>query len=130
MARAALALAGNVDRKYGPPAQEPAEYFPAICNLAWLLATHPSAEFRNGSEAVRYAEQARHMADAVELPQALDTLAASYAEAGRFQQAVATAEEAIQTAEGQGNESLASAIRDRRKLYQAGKPTTYRPCSC
>ena len=51
----------------------------------------------------------------------LDTLAAAYAEAGRFQDAVRTAEEALQLAGG-GKSALAESLRKRIKPYGAGQP--------
>lgn len=60
----------------------------ATCNsLAWLLATCPDAEFRDGTQAYILAEQLCESA-AWEDADYLDTLAAAYAEAGDFQQAV------------------------------------------
>jgi hypothetical protein len=49
-------------------------------------------------------------------------LAAAYAEAGRFPEAVKTAQRALQLAETQSNTALADAIRSQLKLYQAGIP--------
>jgi tetratricopeptide (TPR) repeat protein len=60
--------------------------------LAWLLATCPNARYRNGAKAVELAKKA------VELnPEAiyLDTLAATYAEVGKFEDAITTQEKAI-----------------------------------
>jgi tetratricopeptide (TPR) repeat protein len=62
-------------------------------NLAWLLATGPQAALRDGRRAVMLAERATAL-----LPNEamyLDTLAAAYAEAGRFADAVRTQEAAI-----------------------------------
>lgn len=60
--------------------------------LAWALATCPDAGLRNGAEAIRWAEKACGRD-----PSAMftDTLAAAYAEAGRWAEAVATQERAI-----------------------------------
>ena len=52
----------------------------------------------------------------------LDTLAAAYAEAGRFPEAVATAEKAEQLATTAGSKKLAGENRQRLELYRAGKP--------
>ena len=51
-----------------------------------MMATDPDPSVRNGSEAVRLAERAVQLTGARE-PTLLDTLAAAYAEAGRFQEA-------------------------------------------
>ena len=53
------------------------------------------------------------------------TLAAAYAEAGRFPNAVTTAERALQLATDQGNTALAEAIRAQITLYQSGFPYRY-----
>jgi len=50
----------------------------------------------------------------------LDTLAAAYAEAGRFQDALGTARRALETTE-RGSE-LAESITRRIALYEAGRP--------
>ncbi len=59
----------------------------AYNNLAWIRATHPDPELRNGAEAVRLAERACALWKDRD-PNLLDTLAAAYAEAGRFPEAV------------------------------------------
>ncbi len=72
--------------------------WPVVFNdMAWLLATHGDAAVRDGDEAVRLAERAVRLTQERH-PALLDTLAASYAAAGRFDDAVATAEEAHQLA--------------------------------
>ena len=58
-------------------------------------------------------------------PVFLGTLATAYAEAGRFPEAVETAQRALQLAEAQSNPALADAIRSKLKLYQAGSPFHY-----
>jgi protein O-mannosyl-transferase len=84
------------------------ENTPSILNnLAWLLSTHPDAAVRDGAEAVRLAERAVDRTNRKQ-PFLLGTLAAAYAEAGRFDDAVKTAEEAIQIAEQHGQKELAA----------------------
>ena len=90
-------------------------------NLAWVLATALQASLRNGHQAVELAQQANQIAGG-ENPIILRTLAAAYAEAGRFPEAVATAQRALQLAETQSNPALADALRSQMKLYQAGFP--------
>ena len=93
----------------------------ALNNLTWLLATHPQDEFRNGAEAVRLGERAVQLTERREVP-FLGTLAAAYAEAGRFEEAIATAEEAIKLAESQGLRDLENRNRELLVLYRSGKP--------
>jgi tetratricopeptide (TPR) repeat protein len=90
-------------------------------NLAWVLAVAPQALLRNGRQAVELALQANQLAGG-ENPIILRTLAAAYAEAGQFPEAVETAQRALQLAETQSNTALANAIRSQMKFYQAGSP--------
>ena len=59
----------------------------SLNNLAWILAANPDATVRNGAEAVALAERACKLTDYKE-PLLVGTLAAAYAEAGRFPEAV------------------------------------------
>ena len=58
-------------------------YVPAMNDAAHALAASPNPSDRNGAEAVRFAERAVQLSGARN-PAYLDTLAAAYAEAGRF----------------------------------------------
>ena len=66
----------------------------ALNNLALVLAAGPKAEFRNGAEAVRLAERACELTHYGK-PVCIGTLAAAYAECGRFPEAVTLAEKAV-----------------------------------
>jgi Flp pilus assembly protein TadD len=90
-------------------------------NLAWLRATDPNAGFRSGTEAVRLAERACELSG-VRDPNLLDTLAAAYAEAGRFPEAVATVEEAISLAVSVGPRGLVPELERRLEGYRGGRP--------
>ena len=96
-------------------------YVAAQNNLAWVLATSPQASLRNGIKAVGLAERANQLAGGKN-PVILATLAAAYAEAGRFPEAIETAQRALRLAEGQSNTALAGALQSQLKLYQAGIP--------
>jgi len=74
--------------------------------LAWLLATSPEDEVRNGPKAVELAQHAVSLTSRLDL-MSLETLSAAYAEAGRFEEAVSTGREALAVAERQGNGSAA-----------------------
>jgi tetratricopeptide (TPR) repeat protein len=94
------------------------EKWPRATNAeAWRLATDPDAALRNGLLAVHLAAQVCE-ATGSQNPIYLDTLAAAYAEAGRFADAQATAEKAMTlTSPGERRESL----RKRLDLYRTGR---------
>ncbi|HEV8062506.1 MAG TPA: tetratricopeptide repeat protein [Gemmataceae bacterium] len=88
-------------------------------NPAWLLATCPKNEVRNGKKAIEYALKAAKLCD-WKIPGVLDTLAAAYAEDGQFALAVKWQKQALEDAEyTKENGAEAQA---RLKLYEAGKP--------
>jgi tetratricopeptide (TPR) repeat protein len=99
------------------------DYVAAQSNLAWLLATAADPSLRNGSEAVVLAERAESESSrSANHAIVLRILAAAYAEAGRFSEAKKTAEQALQTAEAQGNSNLLRALQDEISLYELGLP--------
>ena len=96
--------------------------FPDVLNnLAWLLASGPDPSLRNGPEAVQLAERACQLTE-YRRTIMLGTLAAAYAEAGRFSEAVATAERAIALASASGNQILAAKNHELLQLFRDGKP--------
>jgi Flp pilus assembly protein TadD len=97
------------------------DYVEAQNNMAWVLATCPQASLRNGVKAVGLAEQANQLTGGKN-PVVLCTLAAAYAEAGRFPKAIETVQHAMQLAEAQSNTALAEALQSQLKLYQVGIP--------
>ncbi len=88
---------------------------------ARLLATSPDAALRDGLEAVKLAERAAQLTGG-RRPEILDTLAAAYAEAGRFAEAVQTARRALELASESGDASLVAALQARLALYKSGNP--------
>ena len=89
-------------------------------NLAWSLATHPDATLRNGAEAVRHGERACELTKH-RRAMLVGTLAAAYAEAGRFPDAVATAQKAQALALAEGDQKLAARNAELLELYRAGQ---------
>jgi tetratricopeptide (TPR) repeat protein len=86
----------------------------AVLNaLAWVLATSPNVAVRNGREAVALAEKASQLSDGRN-PAVLRTLAASYAESGRFSEAVVAAQRALRSA---NDPTLVHALEREIKLY-------------
>jgi tetratricopeptide (TPR) repeat protein len=93
----------------------------ALNGLAWALSTSPDASVRDGKRATALAEQAVKLSGHRE-PNALDTLAAACAEAGRFRDAIRAAEEGIALAQRQGDKTKAAELRGRLELYRRGTP--------
>ena len=90
-----------------------------LATLSWILSTADQADARNGRLAVELAQKA--MALSNDSPaDLLDTLAAAYAEAGQFAEAVAAAEKALALARGRPD--LGPAVEFRLQLYRAGHP--------
>jgi len=69
------------------------DFAEALDGLSWILATAASPDSRNGAEAVRMAERACELTARQDAAK-LKTLAAAYAEAGRFPEALAAAQKA------------------------------------
>jgi Tfp pilus assembly protein PilF len=93
----------------------------ALNNLTWILATSSNDELRDGAEAVQLGEQACALTH-YSKPLYIGTLAAAYAECGRFSDAVTTAEKAEKLAAAAGLKDLAEKNRKLLELYQAAKP--------
>jgi spermidine synthase len=85
--------------------------------LAWTLATSRDARIRDPDQAVRLAESLVHSSETPDLNW-LDTLAAAYAAAGRFDDAVRLASQASALAQTQGEAALGEQIRARLALYR------------
>jgi tetratricopeptide (TPR) repeat protein len=86
-------------------------------NLAWVLATSPVDELRDGKRAVELATRA---CEETEYKQAhiLSTLAASYAETGDFKTAMEWSTKAVEAADEKMKENLTKEL----KSYEAKKP--------
>lgn len=97
------------------------EQVDTLNNLAWILATSSDATVRNGAEAVQRAERACHLTDNKQSA-LISTLAAAYAEAGRFPEAVATAERAVKMQTASGDTRMADMNNQLLILYRSGKP--------
>lgn len=68
------------------------DYALAYNDLSWILATCPDEKYRDGKEAIQLAQKALEIRME---PAFMDTFAAAYAEAGKFEEAIATQEKAI-----------------------------------
>jgi len=96
-------------------------HVPALNDLAWLLATCPSAEFRGGAEAVNLAARACELTGWKD-HRYLNTLAASYAEAGLFDAAVKCQKQAIGLLPDDKRRTLQPSYEWWLKQYESGKP--------
>ena len=97
------------------------DFVAALNNLAWVLAAFPEASIRNGDKALRLADRANQLSGSKD-PAVLRTLAAAYAENGRFTEATVTAETGLQLANTQNNSALAKIFEGDLAHYRANAP--------
>jgi len=90
-------------------------------NLAWLLATSPDAHIRDGVQAVKYGERACELTH-YGVTVLVGTLAAAYAEAGRYDDAIAAAQKACALASAAGEQDLLEKNQKLLELYRAHQP--------
>jgi protein O-mannosyl-transferase len=88
---------------------------------AWTLATSSDDKVRNGAQAIKLAEKAAELSSR-RVPAILNTLAAAYAEAGRFDDAIATANQAIELAQSANQTNLVAKIERALALYKSHTP--------
>jgi tetratricopeptide (TPR) repeat protein len=93
----------------------------AQTNLAWLRATCADASLRNGAAALEHAQRANQLCGG-KRADVLNTLAAAYAEAGKFPETLATAHKALELATQQNDRAWVGTLRSWIALYEAGKP--------
>ena len=97
--------------KYDP------NYVPAMNNLSWKLASYHEAEIRDGAKALFWANRAA-TATNHKNPAVLDTLAAAFAETGRFSEAIATLEVALRLAQQEQQADLVQSIKHNLRKYR------------
>src|SRR6476620_9965152 len=90
-------------------------------NIAWVLGTSSDASIRDGVKATEFAEQAVGLSGGRD-PKFIRTLAAAYAESGRFPEAVTTAKQAVMIATMQSKSGLAHVLEEDVRLYRANIP--------
>lgn len=93
----------------------------ALAGIAWIRATVADPSLRNSEQAVTFAERAAAATGRRDLS-VLDALAAAYASAGRFDDAVAIVESGINLATAGGLDAAAAELRQRLILYQRRQP--------
>ena len=92
-----------------------------LAGIAWVLAASPDASVRNGPKAVQLAEEVDKLSGGGD-PVLVSVLAGAYAEAGRFPEAVATAQRSLNLATAKSNARLAAAVQDQLNYYESGRP--------
>ena len=95
-------------------------------DLAWLLATSPDPALRDGQNAVRFAEHGCALTGSKN-PTLLSTLAAAYAEVGRFSDAINKGEEALSLARSAGNDDIATLSENLLTSFRANRPYREEP---
>ena len=93
----------------------------ALDGLAWILSTDANADFRNGAEALKMAEQACALTGRND-PVKLRTLAAAYAETGRFAEAAQTIQTAKELAAKTNRQPLVNECAAMREHFQKSEP--------
>jgi Tfp pilus assembly protein PilF len=93
----------------------------ALSGLAWIRATAADPALRNAEEGIGLAERAVEQTDRRDIA-ALDALAAAYASAGRFAEAIATARTGLDVATSAGLSAVAAQFRERLEAYEQRRP--------
>jgi len=92
----------------------------AMNYLAWIMAAFNEEEFHNPQQAIKLAEHACELTN-YKNADFLDTLSLAYAAAGKFPQAIETAQLALKIAQDSNQNDAAQKIRKSLSLYQAGE---------
>jgi tetratricopeptide (TPR) repeat protein len=120
----ALLQKGSLDEAiahYQKAVQNKPDSVDVLNNLAWLLATCPDAHVRDGVQAVKYAGRACELTH-YGVTVFVGTLAAAYAEAGRYDDAMAAAQKACALATAAGERELLERNQKLLVLYRAHQP--------
>ncbi len=92
-----------------------------LLSLAWVLATSPDASVRDGMKATALARHAHELVGDKN-PMLFRVMAAAYAEAGHFSEAIATIERGVQLATEQNQSDLVDIFQSDLALYQINLP--------
>jgi spermidine synthase len=105
---------------YAVAVQLEPNYAEAHNNLAWLLATIAPAQGGDPVQAVNFAQRACELTG-YKTAAYIDTLANAYAAAGRYEDAVAMAQKAIELARSAGQLQLVGEIEAHLELFRKGQ---------
>lgn len=86
-------------------------------NLAWVLATSPEDDLRDGKRAIELATKACELTE-FKTPHILSTLAATYAETGDFETAIKWSQKSVELDDPEHADQLKKEL----ESYQEGKP--------
>lgn len=89
-------------------------------NLAWVLATSPKDDVRDGDLAIKFGTEAAELTEFKE-PHILSTLAAAYAEKGNFEDAKKWSTKAVEIGREEKHEQIEQ-LELELKSYEEGKP--------
>ena len=93
----------------------------AMCEVAWILATSPFQELRDGKEAVKLAEKANDLLRDKDAT-ALEVLGAAQAEYGSFRRALDATRRAAALYTQNGDTTHAAALTTRLTMFEQNKP--------
>ncbi len=114
-------MAVQAATSYEKAAELEPQFVAAQLNLAWMLATWPDAGIRNGAKAVALATHLNDLSGGKD-PKILRTLAAAYAETGKFAEAASAAKLALALAQAQSGPELVADLQSEIRLYEANTP--------
>jgi len=121
LAQQSLGMAKDAVETYKQIIEKDAAHTKAKFHLAWLYATAPDENLRDGQRAAQLAEEIAPAAPSGN-PSMLDLLGAVYAEAGEFDRAVRMATSAVDSAKTGGQDAFAAQIQTRLDLYKKNIP--------
>ena len=110
---------GSAINSYNQALKLKSDFATALRSKSWTMATAKDAYYRDGKEALRLAKAAAQLDDS---PSHRDTLAAAYAEAGEFDDAVAEQQRAIQMLRQAGEYDEIPDYETRLELYENRQP--------
>ena len=100
--------------------ESPQQKSGVLNNLAWVLATSPKDELRNGERSIKFGTEAAELTDFKE-PHILSTLAAGYAEKGDFEQAIKWSTKAVELGR-EIEHNQVEQLEEELDSYKASKP--------
>jgi tetratricopeptide (TPR) repeat protein len=120
----ALTMTGQLDKAlehFREAVRLKPDYLEPLNRMARILAMHPEPKLRDPNQAIEIAKRAVELTGHKDAA-ILETLAAAYAAAGQFDQAVKTAEAALSLATAAQADELANHIRKQIQIYRQAKP--------